>query len=51
MFRILDKAGKEIEKLTTDVDGKAISESLCFRKYRVEGIQVPNGYMLFRRSN
>ncbi|WP_179955931.1 MULTISPECIES: MSCRAMM family protein [Bacillus cereus group] len=51
MFQILDKDGKEIEKLTTDVDGKAVSEPLCFRKYTVEGIQAPNGYMLFRRSN
>ncbi|MFB5253706.1 collagen binding domain-containing protein [Bacillus mycoides] len=51
MFQILDKDGKEVEKLTTDENGKSTSEPLCFRKYTVETIQAPNGYMLFRRSN
>ncbi|MBJ7987530.1 prealbumin-like fold domain-containing protein [Bacillus cereus] len=47
MFQILDKDGKEVEKLTTDENGKATSKPLCFGKYTVEEIQAPNGYILF----
>ncbi|MED1059417.1 hypothetical protein BWGOE8_25200 [Bacillus mycoides] len=48
VFQILDKDGKVIGKLTTDENGKATSEPLCFEKYTVKEIQTPNGYMLFR---
>ncbi|WP_459501457.1 prealbumin-like fold domain-containing protein [Bacillus sp. C1] len=48
MFQISDKNGKEVEKLTTDKNGKATSKPLRFGKYTVKEIQAPNRYMLFR---
>ncbi|WP_459502123.1 SpaA isopeptide-forming pilin-related protein [Bacillus sp. C1] len=48
IFQILDKDGKEVGKLTTDENGKALSEQLVFGKYTIKEIQAPNGYMLLR---
>lgn len=48
MFQISEKDGKEVEKLTSDENGKATSEPLWFGKYTVEEIQAPNGYVLIR---
>lgn len=48
VFQILDKDGKEVGKLATDENGKAISEPLRFEKYTLKEIQAPNGYMLLR---
>lgn len=48
VFQILDKDGKEVGKLTTDENGKAISDQLVFGKYTIKEIQAPGGYMLLR---
>ncbi|MEI4622540.1 isopeptide-forming domain-containing fimbrial protein [Bacillus pfraonensis] len=48
VFQILDKDGKEVGKLTTDENGKAISDQLVFGKYTIKEIQAPDGYMLLR---
>lgn len=48
VFQILDKDGKEVGRLTTDENGKAISDSLLFGTYMVKEVQAPDGYMLLR---
>ncbi|WP_460506502.1 peptidase [Bacillus sp. MN7755] len=42
MFQILEKDNKEVVKSETDESDKAIPETLCFEKYKVEEIQVLN---------
>ncbi|MED2934123.1 peptidase [Bacillus wiedmannii] len=42
MFQILEKNNKEVVKSEIDESDKAISETLCFEKYKVEEIQVLN---------
>ncbi|PEA55619.1 hypothetical protein CON64_06785 [Bacillus pseudomycoides] len=50
VFQILDKDGKEVGKLTTGENGKAVSEQLLFGTYTIKEVQAPNGYMLLRGS-
>ncbi|WP_416829260.1 isopeptide-forming domain-containing fimbrial protein [Ectobacillus polymachus] len=48
VFQILDKDGKEVGKITTDVNGKATLDQLLLGKYTIKEVQAPDGYMLLR---
>ncbi|MDZ5605747.1 isopeptide-forming domain-containing fimbrial protein [Bacillus pseudomycoides] len=48
VFQIFDKEGKEVGKLTTDENGKAVSSQLLFGTYTIKEVQAPTGYMLLR---
>ncbi|WP_161520445.1 SpaA isopeptide-forming pilin-related protein [Bacillus cereus] len=48
VFQVLDKEGKEVNRLITDEKGKVISNQLAIGKYTIKEIKAPNGYMLLR---
>lgn len=48
VFQILDKDGKEVGRVTTDVNGKATLDQLLLGKYTIKEVQAPDGYMLLR---
>ncbi|WP_313897300.1 SpaA isopeptide-forming pilin-related protein [Bacillus cereus group sp. BfR-BA-01380] len=48
VFQILDQDGKEVGRVTTDENGKAVSEQLLFGTYMIKEIKAPDGYMLLR---
>ncbi|MBY0598583.1 isopeptide-forming domain-containing fimbrial protein [Bacillus bingmayongensis] len=48
VFQIFDKDGNEVDKLTTDENGKATSNQLLFGTYTIKEVQAPDGYMLLR---
>ncbi|AVP48539.1 peptidase [Bacillus cereus] len=41
-LQILEKDNKEVVNLETDESDTAIFEALCFKKYKMEEIQVLN---------